>query len=967
MASFTDNPQALSTFNPYIQQLPVEAMVKVGMQKQQQYDEGIQKIQTNIDNIAGLDIYKDSDKAYLQTKINELGNNLRIVGAGDFSDFQLVNSVNGMTNQIAKDENVRNAVGATANAKKELAYMEEERKKGNTHPANEYVFKKKFSAWADNGEIGESFNSKYDPYFDVFKFAKETFAALGDDSMTFDQIFQTGADGKPLTDKNGRPILSHYMKRLEKEGKFPEKVKETLNQIFSDGRVGKQLSIEGQYNFSSLDETELKGRVIAKKDDDLSKYTDALYSLNLQKSMGINVDDKIDTVRDRINKINSSYDELLESKDLDAIRGSLYKQDVYDRYTDMFSTLKTKELILESPAFKQEFELNKEAQRRAEKARDQALDNLKFQREEYWKAKDEKWKQKNYDLEVVKTQISAGKKGPGKDNTTGGLGGDGTDRPDDTERMFPEMADDKYTSAANAWSGAQDMFIYETMFNNKANNDIIKQIMLDAPGDTPLSKGAAINIFLKQQAKKDKKAKGDIALFRTLKSAEAKELMDTNGLKNGDKIKNFSSEKEALAAGYKLENDGKYHLRTKGLPPNTRDLYNDIQSTYNVYKQENAFRIERQKASVKTIEAIGLDKDFANLKPETITYRGQKLTLSKQNQIDIATYLAGKTNLVRKHWSDPSLVDAANEAKRRLDKSGLGEVAERYLQRERLDSLNPITRTVGSLSELGSSLKDLITEGSTNALDSEKQAKYYKLAEAIADKSYGKVVTEQAKLIKMQYNINPNKGFTLTTGDAGDDRFTQAQLTTFVSAFKRKGDNQNLASDEEFEAFQTNLKDEKTFYTITSETNERGQPVWAVEDNNGGRMVLNPDQSAKLGYNTNDIYEADSVMYARNKINQYGGKTSIGDPKDIYTYKNSSDYHYDNDAGDFKNVKNPNYTVRANVAEYKTKEGTKYYPYIYVSDGMTERVIPLNSEDNLSKIDFTIKNINDADVKAALK
>jgi len=56
MASFTDNTQALSTFNPYIQQLPVDAMVKVGMAKQQQYDEGIQKIQTNIDNIAGLDI-----------------------------------------------------------------------------------------------------------------------------------------------------------------------------------------------------------------------------------------------------------------------------------------------------------------------------------------------------------------------------------------------------------------------------------------------------------------------------------------------------------------------------------------------------------------------------------------------------------------------------------------------------------------------------------------------------------------------------------------------------------------------------------------------------------------------------------------------------------------------------------------------------------------------------------------------
>ena len=102
MASFTDK---IPQFNPYVQQLPVEAMVKVGMAKQQQYDEGVQKIQTSIDNIAGMDIANDVDKQYLQSKLNQLGNNLTAVATGDFSNFQLVNSVNGMTNQITKDEN----------------------------------------------------------------------------------------------------------------------------------------------------------------------------------------------------------------------------------------------------------------------------------------------------------------------------------------------------------------------------------------------------------------------------------------------------------------------------------------------------------------------------------------------------------------------------------------------------------------------------------------------------------------------------------------------------------------------------------------------------------------------------------------------------------------------------------------------------------------------------------------------
>lgn len=59
MANWTDAP---IQFNPYVQQLPVEAMVKVGMEKQQLDNEGVQKIQTGIDNVAGLDIMRDVDR-----------------------------------------------------------------------------------------------------------------------------------------------------------------------------------------------------------------------------------------------------------------------------------------------------------------------------------------------------------------------------------------------------------------------------------------------------------------------------------------------------------------------------------------------------------------------------------------------------------------------------------------------------------------------------------------------------------------------------------------------------------------------------------------------------------------------------------------------------------------------------------------------------------------------------------------
>jgi hypothetical protein len=97
MASWTDQ---IPVFNSYIKQLPVEAIVQVGMQKQQMYEQNVQKIQSQIDSVAGLDVIKDPHKKYLQSKLDQLGNNLTKLAAADFSNFQMVNSVGGMTNQI---------------------------------------------------------------------------------------------------------------------------------------------------------------------------------------------------------------------------------------------------------------------------------------------------------------------------------------------------------------------------------------------------------------------------------------------------------------------------------------------------------------------------------------------------------------------------------------------------------------------------------------------------------------------------------------------------------------------------------------------------------------------------------------------------------------------------------------------------------------------------------------------------
>jgi hypothetical protein len=187
MASFTDQIQ---TFNPYVSKAPlIEAMVTVGNQKQQQYNQGVQKIQGYIDNVAGMDVANESDKKYLQSKLNELGSNLKTVAAGDFSNQQLVNSVGGMATQVVKDPLVQNAVSSTAWYRKQLAEMEKAIAEGKSSQANIKDFTDKANVWLSGTQPGSVFRDRYTPYRDLNTKALEAIKALHPKLQSLDVPF----------------------------------------------------------------------------------------------------------------------------------------------------------------------------------------------------------------------------------------------------------------------------------------------------------------------------------------------------------------------------------------------------------------------------------------------------------------------------------------------------------------------------------------------------------------------------------------------------------------------------------------------------------------------------------------------------------------------------------------------------------------------------------------------------------
>lgn len=359
MASFTDK---IPNFNPYVAQLPVEAMVQVGMQKQKQYDEGIQKIQTSINNIAGLDIAKESDKVYLQSKLNQLGNDLRTVAAGDFSNFQLVNSVNGMTNQIVKDANVQNAVSSTAWLRKQQAEMEKAISEGKSSQANIYDFNDIAGKYLNSKKIGEKFNGRYTQYTDVKKKALEAIKSLHPDLIKYDVPFKV--------DNNGNIDTRFYadaMKRYKIEGISEAKIAQAIYANMTPDDLN-QLRIDGKYQFRGVDYDQLTERAKSEYDVQRAQANSALQLLETQRAV-VTDPSKLDEIENQIEYYKEQlgvdgkpgvldekfYKNIeLARTDPDAVKYNIYKDGFVREFANAFKWSSKEEEAVKNPYKEQE-------------------------------------------------------------------------------------------------------------------------------------------------------------------------------------------------------------------------------------------------------------------------------------------------------------------------------------------------------------------------------------------------------------------------------------------------------------------------------------------------------------------------------------------------------------------------------------------------------------------------------------
>lgn len=360
MASYTD---AISQFNPYVQQLPVELMAKVGMAKQAQYDAGVQKIQNHIDNVAGLDIVHDADKKYLQSKLGELGNRLRSVAAGDFSNQQLVNSVSGMTGQIIKDQNIQNAVQSTAWYKKQKEEVDKAYKEGKSSIANVDDFNTQAEKWLSTDKAGQVFKGRYSPFIDVEKHNLEVFKALHASETGKDFIYERYTDpitGKLLsTDK-----LAVAMEREGVEGISAKKIETALRASYTPDILN-QMRINANFEFKGVTPEQLQERAtkqytsaVQRTDEEIERLEGIASMSGAQPVLQKRALDSIKELQESKVKLAENYKQQVENifANPDRAKFEIYKEGTIDQFANGFSWEKRTTQILDNPQWKGERE-----------------------------------------------------------------------------------------------------------------------------------------------------------------------------------------------------------------------------------------------------------------------------------------------------------------------------------------------------------------------------------------------------------------------------------------------------------------------------------------------------------------------------------------------------------------------------------------------------------------------------------
>lgn len=167
MASFLDQP---TQFTPYRDPFNLDLYTKVGVTKQAQYNEGLQRVQGYVDSVAGLQVAREEDKQYLNQKIGQLQTTLQeFTKNADFSQISTVNQAAGLASQIYSDRRIQKDVASAQNYSDAVGQIQKAHQEGKSATSNDNALLRNIQAWQTGGAEASLGKQQYTNYYNYSK------------------------------------------------------------------------------------------------------------------------------------------------------------------------------------------------------------------------------------------------------------------------------------------------------------------------------------------------------------------------------------------------------------------------------------------------------------------------------------------------------------------------------------------------------------------------------------------------------------------------------------------------------------------------------------------------------------------------------------------------------------------------------------------------------------------------------
>lgn len=345
--------------NPYVLPVDLGLLAKVNQYKQSIFYQNAAQEGQQLNQLNNTDILKDSERTYMKDKVNNLVQGINDMGGLDYSDMNVVNTLENYGSQIYNDPNIITAIQSTKNVRE---YLKNSEAIKNDPKLNKYYDPAR--EWYDTQfalNPNSIINYKNSAFGKGYDGPTAPAPYLGND---FDLVAANVTKLNPnITESYGPSGNPFFIDKTTGQEVPPERIRAIVDGHI-DGKLADQLNVHAAYNYYGLTNGTYS------KEQGASEYTGHAQALldqansavsTLQKDISTEPNNvKRQQLQDRLDDIQTNYlpqyqkavDEgtkqfgKLWDQSPQAAMYTLYKNKLIDDVTSAYSYNQTKHQLI---------------------------------------------------------------------------------------------------------------------------------------------------------------------------------------------------------------------------------------------------------------------------------------------------------------------------------------------------------------------------------------------------------------------------------------------------------------------------------------------------------------------------------------------------------------------------------------------------------------------------------------------